>query len=92
MKREYFIFTVGYKGNYAIIDNEYLKKYSKFSTKQLFEAGLLKQSYLSSLFENDIQAFINLYNEKTNNNYDLSTIQKWFGIESVPPINKFLFI
>jgi hypothetical protein len=53
MKREEFIFTIGFQGNIAIIDGKAKNKYGSYTTRQLAEAGLFKPAFCSALYSQD---------------------------------------
>ena len=59
IKREDFIFTVGYDGNIAVVDSNARKKYGKLSTSELLSAGFFKPALCSAIFaenEEDIES------------------------------------
>ena len=72
MRREDFMFTIGYDGDTAIIDGKARKRYRKFSTAELAEAGLFKPAFCSALFsgdESEIQIVIDAYNRGETTSY-----------------------
>ena len=55
LSREDFIFTIGYDGPVAVIDNQAKRKYGKFSTRELAEKGLFRAAYSSAVYSKDPQ-------------------------------------
>ena len=53
LSREEFIFTIGYDGPAAVIDNQAKKKYGKLSTRELAEKGLFRAAYSSAVYSKD---------------------------------------
>ena len=65
LSREEFIFTIGYDGPAAVIDNQAKKRYSSLSTRELAEKGLFRAAYSSAIWSKDSQemaAVIEIYN------------------------------
>ena len=50
MKREDFVFSVGYDGDTAIVDSKAKKRYGKLTTQQLAAEGLYKAAFRSALY------------------------------------------
>jgi hypothetical protein len=88
MKREDFIFTIGYQGNTAIIDGNAKKKYGTFSWRQLAEKGLYKAAYCAVLQDNnpaDLEEFISLFNAHAAGRlYSRDDVSRLFGVYAVP--------
>ena len=53
LSREDFVFTIGYDGPVAVIDNQAKRKYGKFSTLELAEKGLFRAAYSSAVYSRD---------------------------------------
>ena len=53
LPREDFIFTIGYNGPIAVVDNQAKRKYGKLSTRELAEKGLFRAAYSSAVYSND---------------------------------------
>ena len=51
--REDFVFTIGYDGPAAVVDNQAKKKYGKLSTRELAEKGLFRAAYSSAVYSKD---------------------------------------
>jgi len=55
LPREDFVFTIGYDGPTAVVDNQAKKKYGKLSTRELAEKGLFRAAYSSAVYSKDLQ-------------------------------------
>ena len=53
LPREDFVFTIGYDGPAAVVDNQAKRKYGKLSTRELAEKGLFRAAYSSALYSKD---------------------------------------
>ena len=53
LSREDFVFTIGYDGPAAVVDNQAKKKYGKLSTRELAEKGLFRAAYSSAVYSRD---------------------------------------
>ena len=87
MRREDFMFTIGYDGDTAIIDGKARKRYGKFSTVELAEAGLFKPAFCSAIFSGDkseIQTVIDAYNRGETTSYaSEEDLKRLFGVYEV---------
>jgi hypothetical protein len=87
MKREDFIFTIGFQGDTAIIDGKAQRQFGRLSTSQLAEQGLYKQALCSALFagtSEEIESFIAFYNRMAGSAYDRASICRLFGVYGIP--------
>jgi len=55
LSREDFVFTIGYDGPAAVVDNHAKRKYGKLSTRELAEKGLFRAAYSSAVYSQDPQ-------------------------------------
>lgn len=87
MKRNDFVFCIGYQGDTAIVDKNLAARYGKLSTRQLFEAKLFKAALSSALWEDnasDLEFLMSEYNRqsqvpvKTN-----EALKRAFGVNDV---------
>ena len=53
LSREDFVFTIGYDGPSAVVDNHAKRKYRRLSTKELAEKGLFRAAYASAVYSKD---------------------------------------
>ena len=87
MRREDFMFTIGYDGDTAIIDGKARKRYGKLSTIELAEAGLFKPAFCSALFsgnESEMKTVIDAYNRGEKTSYSSrEDLKRLFGVYEV---------
>lgn len=88
MKKQDFMFTIGYQGDSAIIDAQARKKFAKLSLQELNEKGLYKPAFCAALFdgdENGMQTVLQAYNEGLGTDYsDIDNLKRLFGVFGVP--------
>ncbi|MDR0877294.1 MAG: hypothetical protein LBN21_04520 [Treponema sp.] len=68
LPRQDFIFTIGYDGPAAVVDNQAKKRYGSLSTRQLAEKGLFRAAYSSAIFSKDpaeLETVVAIYNKVT---------------------------
>ena len=87
LSREDFVFTIGYDGPSAVVDNRAKSKYKKLSTKQLVENGLFRAAYSSAVYSKDTQeqrfvaeAFHKLTGKTEVSDADVAALGKLFGV------------
>ncbi len=87
MKREDFVFAVGYDGDTAIVDGRARKRYAKFTTAQLAEASLFRAAFCSALFSGDVgalEAVLVAYNQGEETSYtNTDDLKRLFGVYEV---------
>lgn len=88
MKRDDFIFTIGYQGSTALVDRAASRKYGKLSTEELAKEGLFRAAFCSALYSEDEQefaAFRALF-ERTSgkSGMDIDQMKRLFGVKGVP--------
>ena len=93
MKREDFLFTIGYQGGTAIVDGQAKKRFGGLSTLELVEAGLFKPAFCSALFGEDLEEqrqVLEAYNRKSGASLESTEdLKRLFGVFTVPEeINK----
>ena len=72
MKREDFIFCIGYQGDSAVIDGQSQKEFGKLNTKALAEKGLFRAAFCSAVYSGDaaeMQIVLNAYNSSAGTNF-----------------------
>jgi hypothetical protein len=88
MRREDFVFCIGFEGSTAIIDGRLLRRYGSQSTRQLAEAGLFKQALGSAVFSGsaqELEEVLALYNQGTASPVrSTDELKRVFGIFGVP--------
>jgi hypothetical protein len=88
MRREDFIFCIGFEGSTAIIDGRMMRRHGARTTRQLAEAGLFKQAVCSAVFNGspvELDEVLTLYNARTR--APITTVEelkRTFGVTGVP--------
>ncbi|MCL2093909.1 MAG: hypothetical protein FWH12_06910 [Treponema sp.] len=78
LSREDFIFTIGYDGPAAVVDNQAKRRYAKLSTRELAERGLFRAAYSSALYSRntgELQSVIEAYNHLGSSSPDFTPIE-----------------
>ena len=71
MKRDDFVFAIGFDGNKAIVDKRSRSRFAKLDTRSLADEGLFRAAYRSAVYDSDRNAAeyvlekFNLDSEKT---------------------------
>ena len=88
MRREDFVFCIGYEGNAAIIDGRLRARYSGCSTRELAEAGLYKQALCSAYWSKtpgEVEEVLRVYNSRTEHPVSSAAeLSRIYGISGVP--------
>ena len=88
MKRDDFLFTIGYQGNTAIIDGKTKAKNLRASYKELAEKGLYKAAYCAVLESKDpaaMEDFMAFFNARVpGKTYRQEDLSRLFGVYGVP--------
>lgn len=88
MRREHFIFCIGYEGSTAIVDGRLLRRHGGRTARQLAEEGLFKQAVCAAVFDGsdkDLAGVLALYNSRIPS--PLATVEdlkRTFGVSGVP--------
>ena len=83
LSREDFVFTIGYDGPAAVVDNKAKKKYGKLSTRELVEAGLFRAAYSSAVYSKDpaeLEFVANSYRDLGSSPAGVSAMDRLFGV------------
>ncbi|GHV96161.1 hypothetical protein AGMMS50293_24810 [Spirochaetia bacterium] len=84
LSREEFIFTIGYDGPAAVVDNQARKRYGSLPTRDLAEKGLFRAAYSSAIWSKDtteLEAVVEIYNKATGSSLTLdSPLDRLFGV------------
>ena len=87
MRREEFLFIVGYDGDTAIVDGKAKKRYGKLKTEELLEAGFFKAAFCSALYsgeKQEIQLVVDAYNSGEEASYSTEDdLKRLFGVYEV---------
>ena len=88
MRREEYVFCIGFEGSTAIINGRLLRRHGARSTRELVEAGLFKQAVCSALASGDpreLDEVLALYNERTTSPVrSVDELKRIFGVSAVP--------
>jgi len=88
MRREDFVFCIGFEGSTAIVDGRLLRRHGSHTTRQLAEAGLFKQALGSAVFsgnQQELEEVLALYNQGTSSPVrTVDELKRIFGIFGVP--------
>ena len=89
MKREDFIFTIGYQGNTAVVDGRAKKQYGTLSARELAEKGFYKAAFSAALYsgdEKEVDEFLSIYNAASADGprYTKAGLNRLFGVFGVP--------
>jgi len=88
MRREDFVFCIGFEGSTAIIDGRMLRRHGSRSTRQLADAGLFKQAVCSAVFNGspgELDEVLSLYNARTQAPIgSVEELKRTFGVTGVP--------
>ena len=88
MKREDFMFTIGYQGDTALVDGKAKKEYGKLDIDQLLEKGLHRAAFCAALYDGEteqMQKVVETYNRISG--ASLSSTQdmkRMLGVFQVP--------
>ena len=87
MKREDYVFAVGFDGNDAIVDKRSRSRYGKLSTRMLADEGQFRAAYRSAVFDEnnaDADYVLEKFNAVSPMKYGKSSdLAKVFGVQ--PP-------
>ena|SRR6266403_2655404 len=87
MRRNDFVFCVGYNGGTAIVDRKLEAEFGRLRTRDLFEAGLFKPALASALFEKndeDLTWLKGEYEKRTGLALrDMDAFQRTLGVGEV---------
>ncbi len=88
MRREDFVFCIGFEGSTAIIDGKNMRRHGGNSTRQLAEAGMFKQAVSSAVYSGspqELEEVLSLYNKKTTvPMHSVEDLKRIFGVSVVP--------
>jgi hypothetical protein len=88
MRREDFVFCIGFEGSTAIIDGKNMRRGRLSSTRDLAEAGMFKQAVSSAVWSGspeELDQVLALYNQKTAFPMrSVEDLKRIFGVSVVP--------
>jgi len=87
LSREDFIFTIGYDGPVAVVDNQAKRKYGKLNTAELAEKGLFRAAYSSAVYSKEsreLDLVAEVYNRLAKHTpVELTALERLFGVSPV---------
>ena len=88
MKREDFMFTIGYQGDTALVDGSAKRQYGRLSTRELAEKGLLKPAMCSALYSGEqaeVEAVLETYRKQGGDpGVTVEQLKRMLGVFAVP--------
>jgi hypothetical protein len=88
MRREDFVFCIGYEGNAAIVDGRLRTRHAGRSTRELAEAGLYKQALCSAYWSkkpDEMGEVLQIYNSHTEHPVSSTAeLSRIYGISGIP--------
>jgi len=88
IKREDFIFALGYSGNTAIVDARQKRRYAGLATMELAEKGLFRAALCSAVYNDSAEEMglvLEAYNARGEHPVDsVEHLQRLFGVFEVP--------
>ena len=88
MRREDFLFTVGYDGDSAVVDKKAKRKYSKMTTMELMNEGFFKPALCSAIYSenpDELNAVLEKYNSLTEKKIEtVDQLKLVLGIQKMP--------
>lgn len=88
MRREDYVFCIGFEGATAIVDGRLQRRYRSFSSRQLAEAGLFKQAACAAIADDSpkgLEEVLSIYNGRTAIAVgSVEELKRIFGITGIP--------
>ena len=87
MDRADYLFILGYDGETAIVSGQAKRKYSKLSTAELLETGLIKAAFCSADYAGDpkeLEMVVAALAERSGQEYTVDDLRRLFGVYGVP--------
>jgi hypothetical protein len=88
MRRQDFIFCIGFEGSTAIVDGRLLRRHGSQSTRELAEAGFFKQALASAIFSGnpqELEEVLALFNNGVRTPVgSVEELKRMFSIFGVP--------
>ena len=85
LKRDDFVFTIGYQGDAAIVDRAAKRRYAQNSADQLLSAGLYRQALCAAMFDGELERFVNRFAAASGVPVaNEMSLKRLFGVFEVP--------
>ncbi len=88
MRRDDYVFCIGFEGSAAIVDGRLARAHAGWSAVRLAEAGLFKPALAAALYDaspSDQEAVLALYNARSGGAArSIDELKRTFGTSGVP--------
>ena len=85
MKRDDFIWTIGYQGDTAIVDGPARKRYRNRSAEDLLKEGLYRAAFCAAVYDNKTEEFLPRFVKQTGIKADsVVYLQRLYGVFGIP--------
>lgn len=85
MKRDDFVWTIGYQDETAIVDGPARKRYKNCSAEALLEDGLFRAAFCAAVYDGVTETFLPEFVEKTGIAADsVVYLQRLYGVFGIP--------
>lgn len=85
MKRDDFVWTIGYQDDVAIVDGPARKKYRNKPAEDLLEAGMYRAAFCAAVYDGVAEDFLPRFVEKTGIRADsVEYLQRLYGVFGIP--------
>jgi hypothetical protein len=89
IRREDFIFALGYEGDVAVVDGRSRGKYRRYTAVKLAEEGLFKPAVCAAVYDEDkdaLEKVLEIYNHKAASPVpSVDELKRTLGVTEVPP-------
>ncbi len=85
MKRDDFIWTIGYQDDTAIVDGPARKRLKNRSPEELLQEGMYRAAFCAAVYDGTEEEFLPRFVERTGINADsVAYLQRLYGVFGVP--------
>ena len=88
MRREDYVFCIGFEGSTAIVDGKLQRRFSSYTTRQFAEQGMFKQALCSAVWggkPEELEEVLSIFNQKTTAPVrTVEELSRIFGVSAVP--------
>ncbi|TVR67902.1 MAG: hypothetical protein EA427_12255 [Spirochaetaceae bacterium] len=85
MKREDFVWTIGYQDDVAIVDGPARKRYRNKSAEELLQEGLYRAAFCAAVYDDQTEDFLPRFVEQTGIKAGTTEyLQRLYGVFGIP--------
>jgi len=85
LKRNDFVFTIGYQGETAIVDGAARKRYGTLTAPELLDEGLFRAAFCAAMYDGELDTFVPKYREVTGIDVrSAEDLQRMYGVFGIP--------